>query len=61
MKKKLITVTAISLFSIVALGVGVSSLNSVNAIESKCEKIGHKYGVERGELCSKAMSLKTDG
>ena len=59
MKKKLITVTAISLFSVVALGVGVSSISGVNAVDSKCVKIGHKYGVERGELCSKAMSLKT--
>jgi hypothetical protein len=45
MKKKLITITAISLFSMVALVVGV------NATQSKCEKIGQKYGVERGNAC----------
>jgi hypothetical protein len=59
MKKKLITVTAISLFSITALVVGVSSISGVSAIDSKCEKLGQKYGQERGDACQLIMAEKS--
>jgi hypothetical protein len=56
MKKRMIRITAISLFSITTLVVGVSSISGVNAVDSKCEKIGQKYGAERGQACNNAVN-----